>query len=48
MAKLSVELTHNNPPEGIRVAQATAVAIFLAQTGTTKADIEQKIIEIFS
>ena len=33
-------VTHNHP-EGIKGAQATAAAIFLARTGSTKADIKQ-------
>ena len=33
-AKESAEITHNHP-EGIKGAQATAVAIFLARTGST-------------
>ena len=33
-------VTHNHP-EGIKGAQATAAAIFLARTGSTKADIRQ-------
>jgi ADP-ribosylglycohydrolase len=33
-------VTHNHP-EGLKGAQATAAAIFLAKTGSTKADIKQ-------
>ena len=33
-------VTHNHP-EGLKGAQATAAAIFLARTGATKADIKQ-------
>ena len=40
MAKLSAEVTHNHP-EGIKGAQATAAAIFLARTGYTKAEIKE-------
>ena len=36
-AKLTAEVTHNHP-EGIKGAEATASAIFLARTGKTKAD----------
>ena len=35
MARLSAEVTHNHP-EGIKGAEATAAAIFLARTGKTK------------
>lgn len=40
MAKLSAEITHNHP-EGIKGAQATAAAIFLARTGYTKEEIKE-------
>ena len=39
MARLSAEVTHNHP-EGIKGAEATAAAIFLARTGHTKAEIK--------
>ena len=39
IAKISAEITHNHP-EGIKGAQATAAAIFLARTGKSKADIK--------
>jgi len=42
MAKLSAEVTHNHP-EGIKGAQATAAAIFLGRTGSTKAQIKAYI-----
>ena len=45
-AKLSAEVTHNHP-EGIKGAQATAAAIFLARTGHSKAEIKQYIAETF-
>ena len=45
-AKLSAEVTHNHP-EGIKGAQATAAAIFLARTGHTKAEIKAYIEENF-
>ena len=45
-AKLSAEVTHNHP-EGIKGAQATASAIFLARTGHGKAEIWQHIAETF-
>lgn len=38
VAKISAEITHNHP-EGIKGAQATATAIFLARTGKTKEEI---------
>lgn len=38
VAKISAEITHNHP-EGIKGAQATAAAIFLARTGKTKEEI---------
>ena len=41
-ARASAEVTHNHP-EGIRGAQATAVAIFLARIGQDKADIKAHI-----
>ena len=46
MAKLSAEVTHNHP-EGIKGAEATASAIFLARTGSTKAEIKTYIEENF-
>lgn len=42
MARLSAEVTHNHP-EGIKGAEATASAIFLARTGCTKAEIKSYI-----
>ena len=39
VAKISAEITHNHP-EGIRGAQATAAAIFMARTGVTKEQIK--------
>ena len=42
MARLSAEVTHNHP-EGIKGAEATASAIFLARTGSTKAEIKAYI-----
>jgi len=46
MARLSAEVSHNHP-EGIKGAQATAAAIFLARTGSTKADIKTYITKTF-
>lgn len=41
-AKATAEVTHNHP-EGIRGAQATAVAIFLARRQPTKRELRQEI-----
>ena len=46
MARLSAEVTHNHP-EGIKGAEATASAIFLARTGSAKAEIKAYIEENF-
>jgi len=46
MARLSAEVTHNHP-EGIKGAEATASAIFLARTGSTKAEIKAYIEDNF-
>ena len=45
-AKRSAEVTHNHP-EGIRGAQATAVAVFLARTGSSKKEIREYISSRF-
>ena len=45
-AKKSAEVTHNHP-EGIKGAQATALAILYARTGKSKSFIKQQIIEQF-
>ncbi len=45
-AKRSAEVTHNHP-EGIKGAQATAAAVFMARTGSSKADIKKYIQETF-
>ena len=42
MARLSAEVTHNHP-EGIKGAEATASAIFLARTGHSKGEIKAYI-----
>ena len=42
MARLSAEVSHNHP-EGIKGAEATASAIFLARTGRSKAEIKAYI-----
>ena len=46
MARLSAEVTHNHP-EGIKGAEAAAAAIFLARTGSTKAEIKSYIEKEF-
>ncbi len=45
-ARLSAEVTHNHP-EGIKGAEATASAIFLARTGHSKAEIKEYIVRVF-
>lgn len=44
VAKISAEITHNHP-EGIKGAQATAAAIFMARTGKSKSEIKSYITE---
>jgi ADP-ribosylglycohydrolase len=46
-AKRSAEATHNHP-EGIKGAQATAAAIFLARTGQSQGEIKTYIESTFS
>lgn len=46
-ARISAEVTHNHP-EGIKGAEVTASAIFLARTGRSKEEIKTYIIEEFS
>ena len=46
MAKVTAEVTHNHP-EGIKGAQATAAAIFLARTGHGKEEIKAYVQEHF-
>ncbi|MBI4853927.1 MAG: ADP-ribosylglycohydrolase family protein [Acidobacteria bacterium] len=45
-AKKSAEVTHNHP-EGIKGAQATAVAVFLARNGSSKSEIKEYISNNF-
>lgn len=45
-ARISSEVTHNHP-EGIKGAEATAAAIFLARTGHSKEEIKTYIIREF-
>ena len=46
LAEQSAEVTHNHP-EGIKGAQATAAAIYLAKTGASKEEIRDYIREHF-
>ena len=46
MARLTAEVTHNHP-EGIKGAEATASAIFLARTGHSKDEIKEYIVQEF-
>lgn len=46
VAKITAEVTHNHP-EGIKGAQATAAAIFMARRGKTKEDIRRYITDNF-
>ena len=43
IARLTAEVTHNHP-EGIKGAEATASAIYLARNGSSKEDIKQYIV----
>jgi ADP-ribosylglycohydrolase len=45
-AKISAEVSHNHP-EGIKGAQATAMCVFLARTGSTKEEIKTYIENTF-
>ena len=45
-AKRSAEVTHNHP-EGVRGAQATAAAVFLARSGKGKDEIKDRVEEMF-
>ena len=45
-AEKSASVTHNHP-EGIKGAQATALAIFLARTGKSKTIIREEIVSRF-
>ena len=45
-ARLTAEVTHNHP-EGVKGAEATAAAIFLAWTGSTKEEIKEYIVREF-
>jgi ADP-ribosylglycohydrolase len=45
-AARSAEFSHNHP-EGIKGAQATALSVYLARTGTTKKEIRSEIAKTF-
>jgi ADP-ribosylglycohydrolase len=45
-AKKTAEITHNHP-EGIKGAQATAAAVFLARKKENKETIKKKVVELF-
>ena len=45
-ARLTAEVTHNHP-EGIKGAEATAAAIFMARTGKSKDEIRDYIVSEF-
>ncbi len=45
-AKMTAEISHNHP-EGIKGAQATALAVFLARTGIGKEQIRSRMAEEF-
>ena len=47
LAKISAEVTHNHP-EGIKGAQATAAAIFLARQGKSKEEIRDYVTRTFN
>ena len=46
IARLTAEVTHNHP-EGIKGAEATAAAIFLARTGHSKKEIRKYVVDEF-
>ena len=46
LAAWTAEVTHNHP-EGIKGAEATAAAIYMARTGSTKAEIKEYIVSEF-
>ena len=43
LSKLTTEISHNHP-EGIKGAEAVAVAVFLARTGASKEEIKAKML----
>lgn len=46
VARWTAEVTHNHP-EGVKGAEATAAAIYMARTGSTKEEIKEYIIREF-
>ncbi len=46
LARLTAEVTHNHP-EGLKGAEATACAIFLARTGKSKEEIRNYVVREF-
>ena len=46
LAAWTADVTHNHP-EGIKGAEATAAAIYMARTGSTKAEIKDYVIREF-
>ncbi len=46
LSKLTTEISHNHP-EGIKGAEAVAVAIFMARTGSSIEQIKEKMIEYY-
>lgn len=46
-AKMTAEVTHNHP-EGVKGAQATALAVYLARKGTGKEEIRKRIARRFA
>ena len=46
LSRLVTEVTHNHP-EGIKGAEATAMAIYLAKTGMSKENLKQRMIEFY-
>lgn len=46
LSRQSAEVTHNHP-EGIKGAQATAAAVYLARKGASKAEIKRFVAETF-
>ena len=46
LSKLTTEITHNHP-EGIKGAEAVAVAIFMARTGKAKKEIKSKMVSYY-
>jgi ADP-ribosylglycohydrolase/8-oxo-dGTP pyrophosphatase MutT (NUDIX family) len=45
-AKLSSAVTHDHP-EGVKAAQAVALAVFLARRGCTKREIRDRLVKMF-